>query len=112
VALYGRGEAAELAYLSLKESGLDPVAVFDKEDGPEFLGLPVLSIGSHERFEFDLVIVATLDRSGQQAAEVLAAGVPRDKLYPLRQEPDSTESVRKAKSASSRSKNGTHSHGS
>src|SRR5687767_15469353 len=26
VAIYGRGEAAELAYLSLKESGLEPVA--------------------------------------------------------------------------------------
>ena len=29
VAIYGRGEAAELAYLSLKESGLEPVAIFD-----------------------------------------------------------------------------------
>ena len=27
----GSGEAAELAYLSLKESGLEPVAVFDHE---------------------------------------------------------------------------------
>ena len=29
VAIYGSGEAAELAYLSLKESGLEPVAIFD-----------------------------------------------------------------------------------
>src|SRR3979409_79730 len=29
VAIYGRGEAAELAYLSLKEYGLEPVAIFD-----------------------------------------------------------------------------------
>src|SRR3954466_8236644 len=27
VAIYGSGEAAELAYLSLKESGMDPVAI-------------------------------------------------------------------------------------
>ena len=33
VAIFGRGEAAELAYLSLKESGLEPVAIFDHERG-------------------------------------------------------------------------------
>jgi len=33
VAIYGRDEAAELAYLSLKEFGLEPVAVFDIEIG-------------------------------------------------------------------------------
>src|SRR5262245_63836924 len=37
VAIYGRGEAAELAYLSLKECGLEPVAIFDIESGTEFL---------------------------------------------------------------------------
>src|SRR5260221_13003279 len=40
VAIFGRGEAAELAYLSLKECGLEPVAIFDVEAGPEFLGMP------------------------------------------------------------------------
>src|SRR5881394_673491 len=40
VAIYGRGEAAELAYLSLKECGLEPVAVFDMESGHDFLGMP------------------------------------------------------------------------
>ena len=33
VAIFGRGEAAELAYLSLKEFGLEPVAIFDVESG-------------------------------------------------------------------------------
>ena len=49
VAIYGRGEAAELAYLSLKESGLEPVAIFDGEGGPEFLGMPVRPIASTAR---------------------------------------------------------------
>ena len=43
VAICGSGEAAELAYLSLKESGLDPVAIFDADGGHEFLGMPVLA---------------------------------------------------------------------
>src|SRR5258708_24926185 len=39
VAIYGRGEAAELAYLSLREFGLEPVAVFDENNAEEFLGM-------------------------------------------------------------------------
>src|SRR5512140_1844315 len=38
VAIFGRGEAAELAYLSLKETGLEPVAIFDQDGGKDFLG--------------------------------------------------------------------------
>src|SRR6266508_6203032 len=40
VAIFGRGEAAELAYLSLKEAGLEPVAVFDGDGSRDFLGMP------------------------------------------------------------------------
>src|SRR5262245_56875190 len=86
VAISGRGEAAELAYLSLKESGLEPVAIFDT-DGGEFLGMPVRAIAEHAQVEYDLMIVATLDRSGRQLAELLEAGVPQEKLFPLRREP-------------------------
>ncbi len=86
VAICGRGEAAELAYLSLKESGLEPVAVFDNGGGGEFLGMPVRPVATHAEVEYDLIIVATLERSGQQVADLLAAGVPREKLFPLRQD--------------------------
>jgi hypothetical protein len=88
VAIYGSGEAAELAYLSLKESGLDPVAVFDQTGGRVFLGMPVQPIAEHAAIEFDLMIVATLDRSGQPSADLINIGVPRDKLFPLRKEPE------------------------
>ena len=86
VAICGSGEAAELAYLSLKESGLDPVAIFDGDGGGEFLGMPVLPIADHGAVEFDMIIVATLDRSGQQLQALRDVGVPNDKLFPLRKE--------------------------
>ena len=86
VAIYGRGEAAELAYLSLKEHGLEPVAIFDAESGPEFLGIPVQAIRDHGRVEFDLVIVATLESSGHQIASLESHGISRDKLFPLRRD--------------------------
>ena len=88
VAIFGSGEAAELAYLSLKESGLEPVAVFDPAGGREFLGMPVLPIADHASIEFDLIIVASLDRSGQPLQALLDVGVPRERLFPLRHEPE------------------------
>ena len=87
VAIYGRGEAAELAYLSLKESGLEPVAIFDAEGGHGFLGMPVRPIADHEQVPYDLMIVASLDKEGAEVATVLRHGVPRAKLFPLRREP-------------------------
>ncbi len=86
VAICGRGEAAELAYLSLKESGLDPVAVFDKDGGHDFLGMPVLPIAEQDQVDYDLIIVATLDPASQQVSDLLSAGVPEEKLFPLRKQ--------------------------
>ena len=106
VAICGSGEAAELAYLSLKESGLDPIAIFDSEGGRDFLGIRVLPIAEHASVEFDMIIVATLDRSGQQLQALLDVGVPRDKLFPLRQE---TGPPPKKKAVPVRTRNGKHS---
>jgi DNA-binding MarR family transcriptional regulator len=103
VAICGSGEAAELAYLSLKESGLDPVAIFDQEGGRDFLGIRVLPIGDHASVEFDMIIVATLDRSGQQLQALLDVGVPKEKLFPLRKE---TAPPPKKKAVPVRSRNG------
>lgn len=85
VAIYGRGEAAELAYLSLREAGLEPVAIFDESNGHEFLGMPVKPIAEHDQIAYDLIIVATLERSGAQLAQLLRLGIPKDKLFSLRQ---------------------------
>lgn len=86
VAIYGRGEAAELAYLSLKEFGLDPVAIFDGEGGREFLGMPVRPIAEHAEVAFDLLIIARLDRATDEVGTLIRDGVPADKLFPLRRD--------------------------
>jgi hypothetical protein len=87
VAIFGRGEAAELAYLSLKEFRLEPIAIFDEEGGHEFLGMPVRPIAEHDEVPYDLMVVATLDGSGQQWASLIRDGVPAEKLFPLRRVP-------------------------
>jgi len=66
VAIFGRGEAAEIAYLSLKEFGLEPIAIFDEASGARFLGMPVRPIAEHADVPY---------------------GVPKAKLFPLRRIP-------------------------
>jgi len=104
VAICGRGEAAELAYLSLKESGLEPVAIFDTEGGAQFLGMPVLSIAAHGNVDYDLVIVATLEPSGPRLADLVGVGVPREKLFPLRNDP----ATKRGRGTARRPGNGKH----
>jgi len=107
VAICGRGEAAELAYLSLKESGLEPVTVFDSEGGGEFLGMPVRPLGEHAQVEYDLIIVATLDPASTKLTELLNAGVPESKLYPLRRQDVPVKKTKPAARRNGRS-NGDH----
>jgi DNA-binding MarR family transcriptional regulator len=84
VAIYGTGEPAELAYLSLKELGLEPVAIFDGEPNGDFLGMAVRPLAEHTSVAYDLMIVATLDRMGTLEARLVDAGVPHVKICSLR----------------------------
>lgn len=84
IAIYGTGEAAELAYLSLRELGLEPAAVFDGHGAGEFLGMPVQDIRAQDLASYDLIIVATLERPEALVAELVRQGVPREKLLTLR----------------------------
>ncbi|HUM16427.1 MAG TPA: winged helix-turn-helix transcriptional regulator [Candidatus Nitrosotalea sp.] len=83
-ALCGLGEAAELAYLTLREFGLEPVGVFDGVPGDQFLGFPVRPLSELAAEEIDGVIVATFDRPEQRVAELSRLGVPTAKCLTLR----------------------------
>ena len=84
VAVYGTGEAAELAYLSITELGLELVAVFDGEGGGQFLGQPVRDIEDHGEVSFDLLVVATLERPEPIVESLMRLGVERERLITLR----------------------------
>src|SRR5467141_3317709 len=57
IALCGAGEAAELAYLTLKEFGLEPVGIFAGDGGGQFLGLPVLPLSELPTADVDGVVI-------------------------------------------------------
>ena len=84
IALYGTGEAAELAYLTLKEFGLEPVGVFSREGGDAFLGFPVRRLADIAGEEIDGVVVATFEPPEGQVALLVAIGVAPERLLTLR----------------------------
>ena len=83
VAIHGTGEAAELAYLSLRELGLEPAAVFGGA-GQTFLGAAVRPISEAASVDFDAVIVATFDRPEPMVSELVGQGVAEHLLVTLR----------------------------
>jgi DNA-binding Lrp family transcriptional regulator len=84
IALCGTGEAAEVAYLTLKELGIEPVGVFGPGGGL-FLGYPVQPLADLGRVDTDAVIVATFDRPEPSVAELSRLGVARSRIVTLRQ---------------------------
>jgi len=84
VAVYGTGEAAELAYLSIAELDLELVAVFDGSRGGTFLGQPIRDIEAHRQITFDLLLVASLEHSEPIVESLIQLGIKRDLLVTLR----------------------------
>jgi DNA-binding MarR family transcriptional regulator len=85
IALYGTGEAAEVAYLTLRELGLEPLGVFARTETGQFLGFAVRPLAELGALDFDVVIVATFERSEIPVAELVALGVARERILTLRQ---------------------------
>jgi len=93
VALCGTGEAAELAYLTLREAGLEPVGIFGPApDGP-FLGLPVRPVSELAGEQVDAVVLATFERPDAEMAALARLGIPLDKMLALRPATKSTASA-------------------
>jgi DNA-binding MarR family transcriptional regulator len=84
IAVFGTGEAAELAYLSLREQGLEPVAIFAAEAGGTFLGMPIRGLNECATVAFDRLIVATLDKPDPLVTQLVSAGIPSEKLLTLK----------------------------
>ena len=86
IAFYGTGEAAEVAYVCLKEVGLDLAGVFEREDGEKFLGLPILRLEELSPNEFDRVVITSFisqEVTEAKVRELLQLGVPRDQIITL-----------------------------
>jgi DNA-binding MarR family transcriptional regulator len=87
IAFYGTGEAAEVAYLCLKESGLDLSTIFDASNGERFLGLPIRGLEDLIPEEFDRIVVTSFgnqEATEARVGELLRQGASRDQIVTLR----------------------------
>ncbi|MBM4441954.1 MAG: winged helix-turn-helix transcriptional regulator [Candidatus Rokubacteria bacterium] len=82
-AIYGTGEAAELAYLTLKELSLEPVAVYAETGPATFLGMPVRPTAELADARVDRVIVAAFDMAAEREAKRLRGIIPDEKIIVL-----------------------------
>jgi DNA-binding MarR family transcriptional regulator len=84
VAIYGTGDAAELVYLLIREMGLELAAVFADEHNGPFLGFPVTEVADHVNVDYDVLIVAVLERPAGTSKLLHRLKVPPDKVLMLR----------------------------
>jgi DNA-binding MarR family transcriptional regulator len=84
VVLYGTGEAAELAYVCVRELELELAAIVDEgAPGRTFLGLPVAEPQLLPSMAYDRVIVATFDGAEAGWQRLYQLGVPAEKIISL-----------------------------
>ena len=84
IAIYGTGEAARLAYLSVKEAGLELAAIFDDEGGQMFLGMPVQGYPRAASRGLRSARDRRADRPEAAVNQLVQQGVPLEKLQTLR----------------------------
>jgi DNA-binding MarR family transcriptional regulator len=83
VVIYGTGELAEMAYLSLKEMNLTLVGFIDDKRYDKFLSYPVCAPDLVGEWEFDAVLLTDLE-NGDKHREILGRYlVPEKKILAL-----------------------------
>jgi predicted DNA-binding transcriptional regulator len=77
VAIYGRGDFAELVYLGLKEFGIEEIEVYDRsiKNGKRFLGMPVRELATLLPGQYDRVVIASLGKSEALISELRQLGL-------------------------------------
>lgn len=82
VVFCGVDEVAEVAYLSLKESGLELLAVMDDgRQGGEFFGLPIVALAEGVRELRVPVVISSLKRREELFMALHDLGVARDRIF-------------------------------
>lgn len=81
ILLYGTGEVAEIAYLTMQEMNLNLVGVLDGEtDRKKFLGSPVISFADLPFITFDRIVITSFESRAHVHAKLLRLGIPGEKM--------------------------------
>jgi len=80
--IYGTGELAELAYLTLREMDLVLVGFVSGQEGT-FLSYPLLPVEVLSDCDFDAILIAELESVEKARARIVQAGIPKEKVVTL-----------------------------
>lgn len=83
VVIYGTGELAEMAYLSLREMSMVLVGFVDDGSRASFLSYPVWSPQSLAEWEFDAVLLADLEQTARHKENLDRHHIPDGKILAL-----------------------------
>ena len=82
VAFLGTGELAEIAYLGVKEWGLELIEVYNGDNTAEFLGHKVESVQNLRNSQADTIIVCMYDKQAPMTHSYLPEGIEKtDKMH-------------------------------
>lgn len=81
IALYGINEATELAFLTLRELGIEACLVIDgKGNHKTFLGIPVRSLLEIASDDYDLIIAPRFGLADEEISFLNDQHIPKDKI--------------------------------
>ncbi len=83
VVIYGTGELAEMAYLSLREMNMTLVGFVDDGERDSFLSYPVWRPEALTGWEFDAVLIADLEQTARHQEKLRQYQVPDGKVLAL-----------------------------
>ena len=84
VVFYGVSDFAEIAYISLQETPIRMVAIFDeKKEGKMFLGELINNSAMLDSILFDKIIITYMIEKDAALEKLLKKGIPRNKIVML-----------------------------
>lgn len=84
VIFYGASDLAEIAYVSLKETGLQLVGIIDDfKSGETFLGLKIMPPSVLKDFEYDKIIVTSISSRDAIYRNLIELNIPKSKISRL-----------------------------
>jgi hypothetical protein len=83
IVIYGTGELAELAYLTLCEMDLTLVGFVDGKRDSTFLSFPLWPAEELANWDFDAVLIADMIETRKIQSRLVGAGMPREKIIAL-----------------------------
>lgn len=81
VVFYGASDLAEIAYVSLKETGLELAGIVDDfKSGERFLGLTIMHPSSLPDFKYDKIIVTSISSRDDIYDNLVKMNIPSQKI--------------------------------